>query len=65
MTQNPTALEIAQAKEIKKIQSQIVIAIAHLAPEHDGTDKDCRICKAVKGLEEVYMKSKFRHFMDT
>ncbi len=53
MTHYPTGLEIALAKRIKKLESQIVIAITTLAPEHDGSDKDCKICKAVAGLEEV------------
>ena len=53
MTQNPTELEIAQAKDIKKLKSQIITAITYLSPEHDGSDKDCRICKAIAGLEEV------------
>ncbi len=53
MTQNPTQLEIALGRQIKKLKSQIVIALTHLSPEHDGSDKDCRICKAITGLEEV------------
>ena len=53
MTQNPTALELAQGKQIKKLKSQMVIVINYLAPEHDGSDPNCRICKAVAGLEEV------------
>ncbi len=53
MTQNPTGLEIALTKQIAKLKSQIMIAITTLAPEHDGTDEDCKICKAIKGLEEV------------
>ncbi len=53
MTQNPTGLEIAQAKQIKKVLSQIIIAITYLSPEHDGSDPDCKICKAIRGLKEV------------
>ncbi len=53
MTQNPTQLEISLIKRVKRLESQIVIAITTLAPEHDGSDPDCKICKAIKGLEEV------------
>ncbi len=52
MTQNPTGLEIAQAKQIKKLQSQIVIALTYLKPL-DDCKKNCSIWKAVAGLEEV------------
>ena len=53
MTQNPTALEISLAKDVKRLESQIIIALTRLSPEHDGSDKDCKICKAITGLEEV------------